>query len=93
MRVLGEDVLAFPCGAAPWWSPTTRSPGGWRPSSTTLACRPAAHPSRQPGSMEDSPRWPAKTTCPRCSENPDDGGHCANGTHQDTPAWLADLPV
>jgi len=22
-----------------------------------------------------------------------DGGHCANGTHQDTPAWLADLPV
>jgi len=83
MRVFGEDVLAFPCGGVVIADLTQLGPMKAIQPPWPAVHRPPIAPARFNGGLAE---MTCKTTCPRCSENPDDGGHCANGTHQDTPA-------
>jgi len=82
------DSSGFPCGSDGTVSVAVRS-----------ACLPLAgdRPTPTLRGASRSRRWIRKQARPAPSRDRAaralDGGHYANGTHQDTPAWLADLPV
>jgi len=83
------DSSGFPCGSDGTVSVAVRSVclplAGDRPTPTLRAGFPLSPMDPETGAAGAFARDRAARAL--------DGGHCANGTHQDTPAWLADLPV